>query len=275
MRKGIVRDFQTHWRGLSSSGLLTRLPKALLRSVGYDLVRSTGSGAPSARSIEDLPKEEQAIVSRVMPFTMTSVDRIASLLNAVRHITERKIPGDIAECGVWRGGSMMTVALALLAQGDTSRSLYLYDTFEGMSPPSEHDKLSDGSLAEDLLKRDLQGTGIWCYAGLDDVRQNLYLTGYPENKIHFIKGKVEDTIPRTLPGDLALLRLDTDWYESTKHELTHLFPLLDLHGIMIIDDYGAWQGARKAVDEFMREQKRTDFLHRIDSTGRMLVRTGS
>jgi hypothetical protein len=99
-------------------------------------------------------------------------------------------------------------------------------------------------------------------------------TGYPADKIHLIKGKVEDTLPDVIPSHLLLLRLDTDWYESTKHELTHLFPRLDDRGILIIDDYGHWRGAKTAVDEYFREQKRAVYLHRIDYTARILVGKG-
>jgi len=214
-------------------------------------------------------------VARVKPFTLTSVERIAALLNAVNYVVTNHIPGDIAECGVWRGGSMMAVALALLSRGETSRALYLYDTYEGMSEPTQHDRSHDGVSAADQLARTPRGTGDWCYASLEDVRSNLLATGYPKDKIHLVKGKVEETIPGTLPEHLSLLRLDTDWYESTKHELTHLFPLLDPKGVLILDDYGHWLGAKKAVDEYFREHPASVFLHRIDSTGRILVRTGT
>jgi hypothetical protein len=105
---------------------------------------------------------------------------------------------------------------------------------------------------------------------MEDVRANLLSTGYPAEKIHLIKGKVEDTIPGTLPRGLSILRLDTDWYESTRHELIHLYPLLHPKGVLIIDDYGDWQGAKKAVDEYFKESE--IFLHRIDRTGRIAIK---
>ncbi len=122
---------------------------------------------------------------------------------------------------------MMLAALTLLARGDRSRSLYLYDTYEGISTPTNRDRCYDGTCAETLLQKDSKGTGIGCEATLEDVRRNLLSTGHPEDKLHFIKGKVEDTLPATAPEHLALLRLDTDWYESTQHVLKHLFPRLD------------------------------------------------
>jgi len=104
------------------------------------------------------------------------------------------------------------------------------------------------------------------------VQANLGRTGYPAERIHYVKGKVEETIPATLPSRIALLRLDTDWYESTRHELQHLYPLLSTHGVLIIDDYGHWQGARQAVDEYFAASAEPVFLHRVDYTARLVVK---
>jgi O-methyltransferase len=250
---------------------MKRLIASALGKMGYDLVRRSRNDQTGFASMPDLSERHKKIISAARPYTMTSVERMAALVDAITFLAQNAIPGDIAECGVWRGGSMMTIALTLLACGDQTRSLYLFDTFEGMSAPTSSDKSIFGVAAEDQLRREPKGTGIWCYADFADVRANLLSTGYPEDKIHMVKGKVEDTIPRTLPGSLALLRLDTDWYESTKHELTHLYPLLQSNGILIIDDYGHWQGAKKAVDEYFDEQGKKVLLHRIDYTGRLLM----
>ena len=170
---------------------------------------------------------------------------------------------------------MMVIARTLLAHGDRSRNLYLYDTYEGMSAPTEHDRSFDGVAADVQLARDQdRQNGIWCEASLEDVKANLAATGYPMERVFFIKGKVEDTIPASpdIPSRIAVLRLDTDWYESTKHELVHLYPRLSPKGVLLIDDYGHWQGARKAVDEYFAATSPGVFLHRIDSTGRALVK---
>lgn len=244
------------------------LIKKALNRFGLDIVSYVSPDEADLKAFPDLSEKERQIIAAVKPFTMTSVERIVSLINAVSYITANKIVGDIAECGVWRGGSMMTVALTLLANNDANRKLYLYDTFEGMSAPTEFDKSLDGVSAAQQMNQTEEN---WCYASIDDVRQNILSTGYPEENIFLVKGKVEDTIPQTIPDNLSLLRLDTDWYESTKHELNHLFPKLAPEGVLIIDDYGHWQGARKAVDEYFAEQKRKVYLHRIDYTGRIAV----
>jgi len=249
-----------------------RLVRALLRRFGYDLVSHSSQRQMELAALADLPEAQIQTIRSVKPFTMTSTDRLAALINAVCYVSEAGIPGDIVECGVWRGGSMMSVASTLLQLHDRARLLYLYDTFEGMSAPSTADRSYDGVSAEEQLAAEPRGTGVWCYASLEDVRANLLSTGYPSEQVRFVKGKVEDTIPGSLPPRIALLRLDTDWYESTKHELRHLYPLLSPGGILIIDDYGHWQGARRAVDEYFQQLGEKVFLHRIDYTGRLLVK---
>jgi O-methyltransferase len=143
-----------------------------------------------------------------------------------------------------------------------------------MSAPTEVDKTVWGQAASVLLEsqRREDATSIWCHSSLNEVKGNMALTGYPGDKLVFVKGKVEDTLKGNLPGRLALLRLDTDWYESTKIELQLLYPLLNPGGLLIIDDFGHWEGAKKAVLEYFGQMERSPFLHRIDYTGRLLVK---
>ncbi|HXQ37310.1 MAG TPA: TylF/MycF/NovP-related O-methyltransferase, partial [Anaerolineales bacterium] len=215
----------------------------------------------------DMTEVEKLIFSLVEPHTMTSLERVITLVRAVQYAVN--LEGEFVECGVWKGGSMMAVALSLLNLGKTDRVLRLYDTFEGMSAPTEKDVRYDGTHVAELLKSSRQDAWIWARAGLDLVKQNMESTGYPANRIKYIIGKVEDTIPSDVPENICLLRLDTDWYESTKHELVHLFPRLVSGGILIIDDYGHYKGAKEAVDEYFEHSV---FLHRIDYTGRLLVK---
>jgi hypothetical protein len=187
---------------------------------------------------------------------MTSVERIAALRQGIEYVVRQKIPGDIVECGVWKGGSMMVVAKTLIALGDVERDLWLFDTFEGMPEPGKVDVSFQGAPASDLLRQeDKASSWVWAYSPLETVKENLASTGYPVSRIHFVQGKVEDTIPRSAPEHIALLRLDTDWYESTYHELTHLYPRLSSQGVLIIDDYGHWEGARRAVNQYWDEHQ--------------------
>lgn len=220
---------------------------------------------------EDLHK---SIFDKVKPYTLTTAERIYGLIEAVKYISKHSIEGDIIECGVWKGGSMMAIAETLISCNDLNRQLYLYDTFEGMTAPTEADENYLGENASQLLKtssKEKHPEGIWAYSPLQDVQNVMQSTGYNQNKIQYIKGKVEDTIPKTLPNKIALLRLDTDWYESTKHELIHLFPLLASGGVLIIDDYGCWKGSRKATDEYFSENNIRILLNRMDE-GRIAIK---
>jgi O-methyltransferase len=192
----------------------------------------------------------------------------------VEYVVARGVPGAIVECGVWRGGSMMAAALTLLRLGVTDRALYLYDTFSGMPPPSEADTTRSGVRAADLLAQEDEDSHIWAIASLSDVRAAVLSTRYPEQRIHFVEGLVEETLPAEAAEEIAVMRLDTDWYSSTKHELEQLYPRLAPGGVLILDDYGHWQGARRAVDEYFAENQINLLLNRVDSTARIGVKAG-
>ena len=168
----------------------------------------------------------------------------------------------------------MTIALALKEMGKEDREIYLYDTFAGMSAPTDKDISKFWGKASDifLTTRTSKDASNWCLSSLDEVKNNLKKTSYSKARIHYIQGKIEDTIPKTMPKKIALLRLDTDWYKSTKHELVHLFPKLSKNGILILDDYGDWEGAKKAVDEYIKENNLCLFLGRIDASARIALK---
>lgn len=209
------------------------------------------------------------------PYTMTTVERMYSLFCAVKYVLANKIPGSFVECGVWRGGSAMLIAKMLCKQNINNRKIYLYDTFEGMPKPTKDDTDFMGTDAALLLKKNAHNKeeSLWCVADFADVQNNMRSTNFPEERIVYVKGKVEMTIPANMPDEsISLLRLDTDWYESTKHELIYLFPKLENNGVLIIDDYGYWEGCRKAVDEYFSENDVNMFLNRVDNTGRLGIK---
>jgi O-methyltransferase len=241
--------------------------KALLARRGYVSID---------RSQSDIEPEFLELYLICKPKTMTSVERMYALCKAVEYIARQDIVGDIVECGVWRGGSAMLAALTLQRRGDRRRHLYLYDTYKGMSEPADIDVNVLGSSARErwvVAQRD--DYNAWAYAPLEEVEKNIRSTGFPMDRVHLIAGKVEDTIPTTMPKQIALLRLDTDFYESTAHELRHLFPLLSPGGVLIVDDYGHWAGSRRAVDEYFAQHAPPMLLNRIDSNGRVGVRVAS
>ena len=223
----------------------------------------------------DLEPEFLEIYDACRDETMTSVERMYALYKATRHIVGAGVPGDFVECGVWRGGSMMLVAMTILRFGHADRDLWLYDTFEGMTPPSDLDvQEMSGRAAADILgeHEKTEADPFWGVAPRPLVAANLARTGYPLERVRFIEGDVLATIPAKLPEVLALLRLDTDWYRSTRHELEHLYPRLATGGVLIVDDYGYWRGARRAVDEYFATLPAAPLLNRIDYTGRIAVK---
>lgn len=245
--------------------------RSALREMGYDLVPA-GTTQAQSEFPPDFDGRTIEICREVQPFTMTSSERIYALCKSVEYVLHNHIPGDIVECGVWKGGSMMAVARTLMDR-QAERRLHLFDTFDGMPEPTPSDKDLNGLLATDRMSKEDKATSmVWAYCPLEDVRYNLRRTGYDTNKISFVQGRVEDTIPQQAPDQIALLRLDTDWYESTYHELTHLYPRLSVGGVLIIDDYGHWEGARKAVDRYIEENKLRMLLSRIDYTARVGVK---
>ena len=208
--------------------------------------------------------EFKALLNEVSEYTMTSNLRIFALYQSIKYIINNKIEGDIVECGVWKGGSMMLVA-KMLKKVNLIKTLYLYDTFEGMTNPGEFDyasnlKKNKNNHASMLIKRD---SNLLCLSSLDEVMNNLFSTNYEKSRINFIKGDVKDTLQRDTPSNISLLRLDTDWYESTLIELNTLYPKLNKGGIIIIDDYESWEGCKKAVDEYFKFHKDI-YFHRID-----------
>ena len=238
-------------------------------------VPATGSIDEQLASLDPI---DRRIIERALPYTMTGVPRLHALVGAVRYCVRRGVAGALAECGVWRGGSVLAMALTLVELGETGRELYLYDTFDGMTAPSEHDVSDfDAPALQTWARAERRGERPWGDVlgaeGFDEnaVRQLLTSAGYPAERVHVVAGAVEETLPQHAPDALALLRIDTDWYESTRHELEHLYPRLADGGVLIVDDYGHWKGARRAVDEYFSSRPAL-LLSPIDYTGRIAVK---
>ncbi len=251
----------------------------MLKSIGRVILKN-GIGSKIFRkfyflSLEDgllhpdLDEDFKKMKDICMQNTMTTIENLYHVYRSTRYIIEKNIPGDFVECGVWKGGNLMMVAMTLKLLKVTDRKIYLYDTFEGMSKPTEKDvDLKNEDAKQVWADNQKSDHNEWCYSALDEVKSNMYNTGYPKENMIFVKGMVEDTLPKTLPTQIALLRCDTDWFESTYHELVHLYPLLIKGGFLVIDDYGHWQGAREAVDQYFKENNINMFLYRIDYSAR-------
>ena len=236
--------------------------------------RKKGREQRFADSLRRFDHEAQTTISNVQPYTMLDPDKLFALIEAARYLHRHDIEGAIVECGVWRGGAVMAVAMTFARAGDLDRNFYLYDTFTGMTKPTEEDQRLPGAFVppdkspQQLFQAKQTGpdSSDWCRAGLQEVAQNLATVGYERNRFITIEGKVEDTIPGHLSGDIALLHLDTDWYASTRHELLHLFPRLVSKGVLVVDDYANWSGARKALDEYLEESGVPILLNRVSDS---------
>ena len=243
------------------------LVRRAARSLGIDLV-------PYFEYPPEIGLVEREVIESCRLFTMTDTPRLVGLVQAIQYVVSAQVPGAIVECGVWRGGSMMVAARTLVGLGCGDRDLYLYDTFAGMPAPTDRDRSFRGEDARHLFAQQVQQSGgsDWCFSGLEEVQRNLASTGYSPERLHFVEGRVEDTIPARVPERIALLRLDTDWYESTRHEFEHLYPRLVPGGVLILDDYGHWQGARQATDEYFQALGVRPLLTCLGYTGRIAIK---
>ena len=251
--------------------MVVRPARSLLGRLGYELARTPAAPAPLPPDCDEFTA---SVIERVRPYTLTSVERIMGLVEAVRYLVRAEVPGDMVECGVWRGGSMMAVALTLVDLGATDRDLHLFDTFTRTPDPGDEDVAISGVHAADIIE-ELRTAEAFRYLPMADVEELLQGTGYPKERLHFVPGLVEETIPAAAPDAIALCRLDTDWYASTAHELEHLWPRIAPRGVLLIDDYGEFRGARKAVDEYLAARSERVLLHRMDYTGRLVLKPPS
>lgn len=218
--------------------------------------------------IEEMTYEENQIINKCLKYSMTTKARMWALINSINYVFNKNIQGDFVECGVWKGGNLILYNL-LNEKKNLRRNIYGYDTFEGMPLPGKYDFKYDGRSAIDLYNQRIKSNNGWCKSTLDEVEKNISKE-CPDHNINLIKGKVEDTllIEKNIPEKISILRIDTDFYESTKIELEILFPRLEKDGVLIIDDYGHFKGARKAVDEYFKTKP---FLIYVDHTCRLLI----
>jgi len=185
------------------------------------------------------------ILDKCRNYTMTSYERQIQTLMSVETITKNNINGDIIEIGVWRGGIIMIILYKLLQLGITDRKVHLYDTFSGMTESSDKDIDRFGNIP------DYKAPGINCFASYDDVYNNIGQVGYPMENIIFHIGDIREIDVITIPKNIALLRLDNDWYELYKFELPLFEPNVSDGGIITIDDYSFWNGCKLAVDQYI------------------------
>ncbi len=225
-----------------------------------------------SKIMPDMTPRFREIYDKCHKYTITSVERMYALYEATKYVIKNGVKGDIVECGVYKGGSVMVIAYTLLQLGVNNRKIWLYDTYAGMTKPTTHDRyVWSGNSPLPKWKTLARGAlNLWDYFPLEKVRANVFSTGYPSCNFKFVKGDVCRTLDSVVPKRISLLRLDTDFYESTKKELMILYPLISRGGVLLVDDYGYCEGARKAVDEYLRGK--AVYLHRVDYSGRVLLK---
>jgi hypothetical protein len=224
--------------------------------------------------LAEIEESDLNFLKKINEFTMCAPANHWAIIQSLQHIKKNNIEGDLVECGVYKGGNIILFDY-LLEKYQLNKKIFAYDTFEGMPKPSEIDMDLKNNLASQTKKNYEKNNIIWCYASLDEVKNNIKKFNLQfENKFKFIKGDVLKTliVKDNIPEKISLLRLDTDFYESTKIELEILFPRLVKNGILIIDDYGHWKGSKKAVDEYFNLKENFKWFHRIDYASRLLIK---
>ncbi len=245
------------------------LVKFCLKTLGFNLSRVESNTRINIVEATEYDLETLRIASGI---SMQSVERLWALINSTRFIVQNNIPGDFVECGVYKGSSAVVIARTLISLGIVDRKIWLYDTYQGMTEPTKFDKKHGTDLtAKELLDSQEIGNGenIWAYSSIENVVKILGELDYPIERFLLVKGDVALTLNQNVPDCISLLRLDTDWYESTRFELETLYPLVSPGGVVIIDDYGHWSGSKKAVDEFLEDQKLAPLKHYLDYGGRL------
>ena len=253
-----------------------------LRKNGYELKKITEDDFYP----REATKKDKEIINYVLnlkdnyssaPLTMISPKCLWAAISSVKYTIENDIDGDIVECGVWRGGCSIAMALKL-KEYNSNKKVWMFDTFQGMTAPTEKDTHHSNGVNAILKFNNTKKDSFtdWCYSPLEEVTKNLEKAKV-KNYTRIIKGDVLKTLQsnENIPNQISLLRLDTDWYESTKIEMEILFPLLSEKGILLVDDYGHWDGSRKAVDEYLKSEKNKT-LKKIfwvtDYSGRALIK---
>jgi hypothetical protein len=253
-----------------------KLINSLSKKFGYRLIKiQKKNWHDDFVGISKFEKKSLEVASK---YSMTGFERMFFLVKALKQIKIDNIEGDFVECGVWRGGNLILFQKIIEELKLKNRKIFAYDTFFGMNQPGHFDLNIKNEKAKIILnslekKRvDPNKNIILAKCDLDEVKKNFHTNTKKNDNLICIKGEVEKTlkIKKNLPKKISLLRLDTDWYQSTKIELEVLFPLLSKNGILVIDDYGYWKGSKKAVDEYFKNKKNN--LFKVDFTARYLFK---
>ena len=256
--------------------IIYKISRSIAKKFGYKLVQKENENLNF--QFPEYTDDELRLIEISKKNTMTSYQKLNFLLRSIEHVYNNKIDGDFVECGVWKGGNIILFKNMMNKLNMQNKKIYAFDTYEGMTKPSDIDvdlrfKQEKAKDVMDISPKDYNIHNIHSYYPIEKVKKNIIDNCKDLENIKFIKGDVLKTllISDNIPEKISILRLDTDWYESTKIELEILFPKLVNNGILIIDDYGDYKGCKKAVDEYFRDKKFNIF--KIDEGGRMLIKS--
>jgi O-methyltransferase len=254
--------------------MIKKIIKNILNYTNFRIVHKDNWYERQVNLIPEISDEDFRFIKSLENYSMCPPAAHWSIIQSIKYISQKKIAGDFVECGVFKGGNLILMNHQM-KKLNLSKKIFAFDTFDGMSEPTVYDKDLKDKSADKTFNNYKDRNEKWCYGSLEEVKKNLeqYDKNY-QNNFNLIKGKVEDTLKKNdnLPDKISLLRLDTDFYESTKIELEVLYPRLSKGGILIIDDYGHWKGSQKAVDEYLDLKNNFYFLHRVDYGTRLLIK---
>ena len=260
---------------------MKKIIKSIINLTGYEIFKK------KEELLQHKDKEFEKIIKQTKKKSFLQREGMESLYRQTIHVNKSKLMGDIVECGVWKGGSAALMAKANLLSGNKTRTIHLFDSFTDICEPCEE---KDGGRAimeakEFSQPEELQGklvplTGFYDKFGghgtIPDCKKLICGTmEYDEKKVIFHKGWFQDTIPRISKDidKISILHLDADWYESTKICLDHLYEKVEKGGFVIFDDYGTYEGCKKAVDEFMHSLANRPYLNEVDESIRYLIKS--
>ena len=248
--------------------------KKFLKKYNFKIEHANSWYKRNEHRIAEITDDELKTLKEITNFSMSTPANHWAIIQSLKHIKRNNIEGDLVECGVWKGGNLILFK-KMLEKLNLDKKIFAFDTFQGMPEPGKEDfdlkNNNAGNIYENYKKKDIK----WCFSNLNEVKTNIgkHFEDYEKN-FNFIEGKVEETlvIEKNLPQKISLLRLDTDFYESTKKELEILYPRLNKGGVLIIDDYGHWKGSKKAVDEYFDLKQNFLWFHRIDYASRLYIK---
>ena len=247
--------------------------KKILNIFNYRIISNNSWNKKVENLIVEASKQELDEFNKINELSLTSLPNRWSLLQSLHYINNNNIKGDIVETGVFKGANLVLIN-NFLKKFNIDKKIYAYDTYAGQPEPSNLDfDLKGTSMIDkfsDLKKKKI----IPVYCSLEAVKENVSKFSNTDlSKIIFVKGKVEDTLEleKNIPSQISLLRLDTDFHDSIKKSLEILYPRLISGGVLIIDDYGHFKGAKLAVDNYFKNKQKI-WMHRVDYTCRLVIK---